>query len=129
VRSLALQIEAARPDLAHDTRQNIAWLREANSKFLAKAHGWFDQTIDRVSERFTLTTRVITFFCAMALVVVSSWILWPWSIGLQRPQAAFRTGAAGDEDEELPARRQLSNDQIDSLSTALIVSIPGSYTE
>ena len=67
VRAVALQIEQANPDLSNSMRQNMALLREANSAFLAKLNGWFDQTIDRVTDRFTLNTRYVTFFCAAAV--------------------------------------------------------------
>jgi hypothetical protein len=67
VRAVSLQIEQANPDLSNSMRQNMALLREANSAFLAKLNGWFDQTIDRVTDRFTLNTRYVTFFCAAAV--------------------------------------------------------------
>ncbi len=51
VRSLALQLEKANPELAANARQSLAMLQEANSQFLAKVHTWFDQTMDRVSAR------------------------------------------------------------------------------
>ncbi|MGZ4888025.1 MAG: hypothetical protein ACXWBH_02520, partial [Candidatus Angelobacter sp.] len=40
-------------------------LQEAKSQFVAKVHGWFDQTVDRVSARFTVTARIITFIAAL----------------------------------------------------------------
>ncbi len=70
VRSLALQLEISSPQLATNARQSIALLREANSQFLAKVNNWFDQTMDRVSERFTLTTRGITLVCAILVALV-----------------------------------------------------------
>src|SRR3954447_6506116 len=47
VRALALQLEQAHPELSNDMRHSMALLQEANSRFLAKINGWFDQTIDR----------------------------------------------------------------------------------
>ena len=61
IRSAALQLEAASPGLANDIRHAKAILQEAKSQYLAKINGWFDQTIDRVSARFTLIARIITF--------------------------------------------------------------------
>ena len=70
VRTVALQIELANPELSNSLRHNLALLREANSSFLAKVNGWFDQTIDRVSDRFTLNTRYITFIAGLGIAVV-----------------------------------------------------------
>jgi len=67
VRNVALQIEQANPDLSNAVRQNMALLREANSAFLAKLNGWFDRTIDRVTDRFTLNARYVTFFSAVVV--------------------------------------------------------------
>jgi hypothetical protein len=67
IRSFALALEKSNPELANDVRVNMAIMEEASSQFVAKIHGWFDQTIDRVSSRFTASTRVITV--AAALVV------------------------------------------------------------
>lgn len=68
-RSLLLQLEMSRPDLSNAMRTDMVLLQEASSAFLAKIHSWFDQTIDRTVDRFTLTARKVTFCCA-ALVVV-----------------------------------------------------------
>lgn len=67
IRAASLQLEAARPDLANDVRHGMAILQEAKSQFVAKVHGWFDQTIDRVSSRFTVTARIITFIAALVV--------------------------------------------------------------
>ncbi len=70
VRAMALQLELAHPELATDVRQSKALMLEANSKFVAKINSWFDQTIDRVSGRFTFTTRGVTFICAVLVAFV-----------------------------------------------------------
>jgi hypothetical protein len=67
IRALALTLEKTNPELANDVRLSLAIMHEAPSQFVAKIHGWFDQTIDRVSARFTASTRVIT--CVTALIV------------------------------------------------------------
>ena len=67
IRSAALQLEALRPDLANDVRHGMAILQESKSQFIAKVHGWFDQTIDRVSSRFTVTARIVTFIAALII--------------------------------------------------------------
>jgi len=69
VRAYALQLELTSPELAGNVRHNIALIKEANSKFVAKINSWFDQTIDRVSDRFTATTRVITVLCSIVVVL------------------------------------------------------------
>jgi hypothetical protein len=65
VHSLALQLERANPELATNTRHSLALLQEANSQLVAKVNAWFDQTIDRVSDRFTGSARAITVVCSM----------------------------------------------------------------
>jgi hypothetical protein len=67
IRAAALQLESLRPDLANDVRYGMAILQEARSQFVAKVHGWFDQTIDRVSARFTVTARIVTFIAALVV--------------------------------------------------------------
>lgn len=69
IRAAALQLEAANPELANDVRHGMAVLQEAKSQFIAKVHGWFDQTIDRVGDRFTLTARIITFIAALIVAI------------------------------------------------------------
>ena len=69
VRSLVLKLEAAHPELANNERYAIAFLQEASTKFLSKIHGWFDQTMDRVSDRFTAHARIITFLGSVAVAL------------------------------------------------------------
>jgi hypothetical protein len=70
VRSLALQLELAHPELTNAARARIAMLQQANGQFLGKVNLWFDQTMDRVSERFTANTRWVTFATGLALALV-----------------------------------------------------------
>jgi hypothetical protein len=60
VRDFSMQLEEASPELATHVRHSMAILRAAESKYVAKINAWFDQTIDRVSQRFTTSTRAIT---------------------------------------------------------------------
>jgi hypothetical protein len=69
IRAASLVLEASNPELANDVRHGMAILQEASSQFVAKVHGWFDQTIDRVSARFTVTARIITFIAALIVAV------------------------------------------------------------
>jgi hypothetical protein len=70
IRDVALQLEQANPELASHVRRNMAILQEAKSEFVAKIHGWFDQTIDRVSQRFTVTAHGIAFVAALLVAFV-----------------------------------------------------------
>ena len=65
IRDVSLQLEAANPHLAVDVRQTMAILQEARSDFVAKINNSFDQAIDRVAQRFTASTRAITFVAAL----------------------------------------------------------------
>jgi hypothetical protein len=67
IRAASLQFEASNPELANDVRHGMAILQEARSSFVAKVHGWFDQTIDRVSSRFTVTARIVTFIASIVV--------------------------------------------------------------
>jgi hypothetical protein len=68
IRAMALKLEASNPDLSNHLRDALAILREAPSDFVARVNSWFDQTIDRVSERFTQYTHWVTL--GVSLVVV-----------------------------------------------------------
>jgi hypothetical protein len=61
VRRFALELERTSPTLANTARQNLAFLHAAPSDLVAKINSWFDQTMDRTSQRFTASTRAITF--------------------------------------------------------------------
>jgi hypothetical protein len=61
IRQFALQLEKSSPELSHMARQNLAILHAAESDLVAKINNWFDQTMDRTSQRFTASTRAITF--------------------------------------------------------------------
>jgi hypothetical protein len=67
VRTAAMQLERTAPALSHPVRQAAALLQAGESDLVAKINGWFDQTMDRVSQRFTASTRVITFLGGFAV--------------------------------------------------------------
>ncbi|MGR9037107.1 MAG: hypothetical protein ACU83O_11060 [Gammaproteobacteria bacterium] len=67
VRLQALDLEMTNPGLPFNIRQSRALMKGASSQFLAKINTWFDQIIDRVSGRFTLTTRIITLICSIVV--------------------------------------------------------------
>ena len=70
VRMLALQLEKSNPEMASNARHSIALLQEASSNYLGKINFWFDQTMDRVSNRFTFNARVWTFVSAAIVALV-----------------------------------------------------------
>jgi hypothetical protein len=86
VRAAALRLERAHPELSHVARQNLAILQEAESDLVAKIHNWFDQSMDRTSQRFTASTRAVTF--AGALLV---------AFGLQVDTLSLVNRLAADE--------------------------------
>src|SRR5262245_59512294 len=67
IRTKAMELERDSPALSHAARQTAALLQAAESDLVAKVNGWFDQTMDRVSQRFTASTRVITFVGAFVV--------------------------------------------------------------
>ncbi len=69
VRNRALQLEMENPELAANVRSGMALMQEANSRLIAKINSWFDLTVDRVSDRFTASTRLITVVCSIAVVL------------------------------------------------------------
>jgi hypothetical protein len=70
IRVMGLLLERSSPELSNMARANLAILHEAESGFVAKINAWFDQTMDRVSQRFTMSTRAITFACGLALALI-----------------------------------------------------------
>jgi hypothetical protein len=69
IRALGLQLEAANPEFPSHIRDGLAILHEASSDFVARVDFWFDQTIDRVSQRFTHSTHWITLSVSVAVVL------------------------------------------------------------
>jgi hypothetical protein len=67
IRALSLRLEAADPGLAASVRETLAMVGAAPTDLVAKVHNWFDQTMDRVSQRFTASTRAITFVGAVVV--------------------------------------------------------------
>jgi len=65
---MAAQLEAANPELANHLREAQAVLHGVPSQFVSRVHSWFDQSIDRVSDRFTQYTHAVVM--GISLVVV-----------------------------------------------------------
>ncbi len=60
IHEASLELEASHPEVAAHVRREMAILRAAGCQLVAKINGCFDQTIDRVSARFTLSTRQVS---------------------------------------------------------------------
>jgi hypothetical protein len=69
IREMALELEEHYPEVAAHVRREMAILRAAKSELVAKINGCFDQTIDRVSARFTLTARQVSLIAAFLVAV------------------------------------------------------------
>src|SRR6185503_12072231 len=70
IRQYALRLEKSSPELSHMARQNLAILHAAQSDLVGKINNWFDQSMDRTSQRFTASTRAITFAGAFIVAFV-----------------------------------------------------------
>ena len=105
IRMLSLQLEKSNPELSNMARSNLAILHQAESRFVAKINTWFDQTMDRVSERFTHSTRAITFACGLLL-----------AIALQLDSIALVNRISVDDAlrQSLTSQAQKISDQFDS---------------
>jgi hypothetical protein len=69
IRETALDLEASCPEIAAHVRREMAILRAAKSELIAKINGCFDQTIDRVSARFTVSARQVSFIAAFLVAL------------------------------------------------------------
>ena len=58
---MAMQLERSAPEISNMARQNMAILHAAETDLVAKINNWFDQTMDCTSQRFTASTRLVTF--------------------------------------------------------------------
>ena len=70
IRRVAMELERDSPELSNATRQTKAVLQVAASDLVAKINGWFDQTMDRTAQRFTASTRLVTFANAFLVAFV-----------------------------------------------------------
>jgi hypothetical protein len=66
---VGLKLEALRPEFAATVRNSMAAITEAPSQFVGRIHSCFDETMDRVTHRFSRHVRVVTAVMAMAVAV------------------------------------------------------------
>jgi hypothetical protein len=135
VGEILLDLETSRPDLAASARHNLALVQGARSALVAKVNAWFDQTMDRVSERFTFTTRWITFSVALSLAFIvqldALLLVNRLATDPQLRATMVQRAVAADEEQhqfdKLPPeeRRQLFQE----LASADLLTVPGSFGE
>lgn len=137
-RLLALELEIEKPELASNIRHSMALLQATKGQLIAKINNWFDQTIDRVGERFTLTTRIITITCSLIVACTiqldTIQLINRLSIDTDlRNSLVQKAVEMGNQVEQAPdTLNQLSGQRKDDIRQLLqlgIVSIPKSYDE
>jgi hypothetical protein len=69
IRDTALEFEGNHPEMAAHVRREMAILQAAKCELVAKINGCFDQTIDRVSARFTLTARQVSLIAGLLVAL------------------------------------------------------------
>ncbi|HEX8233607.1 MAG TPA: hypothetical protein VF559_09730 [Caulobacteraceae bacterium] len=70
IRMHMLELERSSPELSNSARVNTAILAFAESDFVGKINGWFDQSMDRVTDIFTGRARLVTLLSALLVAVV-----------------------------------------------------------
>ena len=135
VTQVLLELETSRPELASSVRHSMALLDGAKSAFVARVNAWFDQTIDRVSDRFTFSTRGVTFVMGMLLAFVVQ-LDTPLLVNrlatdpqlrasMVQQSVAFELEQHGFD--KIPSEQR--NQLFDKLASAELVSVPASFAE
>ncbi len=70
IRMASMRMEAAKPELATHVREAIAVIQQAESQFVARLNGTFDQTMERVSHSFTRYSRIWAIGISLVLAFV-----------------------------------------------------------
>jgi hypothetical protein len=135
VTDLLLDLETGHPELSTSVRHSMALLEGAKSTFVAKVNAWFDQTMDRVSDRFTFTTRGVTFAMGLLLAFVVQLdtpllvnrLATDPQLRASMVQQAVAVDQQQHEFDKIPSeeRRQMFN----TLASADLVSVPASFAE
>jgi hypothetical protein len=133
VRTAALHLERAKPELATDMRHSMALMQEVREQLVGKVHAWFDQTIDRVSSRFTADTRQVTVACsivvafALQLDVVSLMNRLSVDPALRQAlvtQATTAVGTGGDNLDNLAQLTGQSRQELQDLVQIGAITLP-----
>jgi hypothetical protein len=64
---LMLKLEAQRPELPSSVRHSIAVVTGAPNQFAGRIHACFDETMDRVTQRFARHTRIVAVLIALGI--------------------------------------------------------------
>jgi hypothetical protein len=67
IRAEAQRLEKEKPDLAAHIRATEAIITAAKSDFVGRINAWFDQSMDRVSQRYGMAARIVTVFGALVV--------------------------------------------------------------
>jgi len=67
IRDEAQRLEKLEPEIPACVRQSKAIITAARSDFVGKINNWFDQSMDRVSNRYGFNARVVTVFGAFVV--------------------------------------------------------------
>jgi hypothetical protein len=70
VRMASMRMEAEKPELATHVREAIAVIQQAESQFVARLNGTFDQTMERVSHSFSRYSRIWAIGISLVLALV-----------------------------------------------------------
>jgi hypothetical protein len=135
VTEVLLELETSHPELATNVRHSMALLDGAKSAFVARVNAWFDQTMDRVSSRFTVTARGVTFvmglLLALAVQLDTPLLVNRLATDPQLRASMVQQSVAIDleqhEFDKIPsAERSLV---FNKLATADLVAVPASFSE
>lgn len=137
IRTVALQLEASRPELSASLRQTQAILSEAGSDYVAKVNTWFDQTIDRVGQRFASHTRGITFAAGFILAValqVDTLLLVNRLSADDKMREAFVAQGTRMHDEQAGQAVPAATPEMDRRYRAFlaehgVITVPGSFAD
>jgi hypothetical protein len=135
---VALQLELSKPELATDVRHGMALIQEANSQLVAKINSWFDQTIDRVSDRFTYTIKIVTFVCSLLVAcliqldtvgLINRLSVDPGLRDALVQQAMSLDAGSSQRLENLGKLTGQQKDDIEQIAQLGFITIPKSYSE
>jgi hypothetical protein len=130
----ALQLELAHPELTNSARARIAILQQAGSGFVAKINLWFDQTIDRISERFTYHTRFVTFGAGLLLALIvqldtAALVSRLGSDDVLRASMVAEAQSVSANPNSVPALNATELQNIHDLQTNNLIGVPVSFSD
>ena len=135
IRIVSMRMEAARPELATHVREAIAVIEQAESQFVARLNGGFDQTMERVSHSFANYSRLwaiaISVFLAFLLQLDSFRLLnrlaMDDALRNSLVQQAVAAAPAPANQQPLDAATQANLQQLRQLATDSLITWPSSW--